>query len=213
MNDMKKQQKYDWRKQEKEIYPSGKKLSILNLGPQRFITISGTGNPNEEEFSKKVGALYALSYTIKMAPKKNGHFPGAFDYSVYPLEGFWTLRDPKKGHTDKANLAYKIMLKQPEFVTVAVFNEALKMAEKKVEIELQNKLQLEEISEGLIAQLVHQGSFDSEPETFEKMEKLIHEEGYQRVGKEHKEIYLKDFNKTAVENLKTILRIRIEPKN
>lgn len=206
---MEKQQKYDWRKQEKEIYPARKKLSILRLPKQRFITISGIGNFNDEDFGQRVSALYALSYIIKMAPRKEIHFADAFDYGVYPLEEIWSLVDVEKGVKDKSNFAYKIMLKQPDFITAAVFKEALKIAEKKIDSPLIDELILEDLEEGLVAQLVHVGSFDKEQETFEKLTQLLKEQGYYRTEKEHKEIYLKDFNKTAPENMKTILRVNI----
>ena len=32
--------------------------------------IKGKGNPNSEEFSKKIGVLYSLAYAIRMMPKQ-----------------------------------------------------------------------------------------------------------------------------------------------
>lgn len=208
---MEKKQKYEWKKVEKEIYPTGKKPIISQLPAQTFITIEGEGNPNEPAFGEKVSALYSLAYAIKMAPKKGIHFPDAFDYAVYPLEGFWSLKDPiEDSPLDKSKLVYKIMLKQPNFVTPEVFAEALKLSEKKVSTLLLNQLQLETVEEGLVGQILHKGSFESEPESFGKLAEYLKENGYQRISKDHKEIYLNDFNRTAVENLKTILRVRIE---
>lgn len=208
---MEKQTKYEWKKSEKEIYPTRMKPIISQLPAQTFITISGAGNPNEKAFGEKVSGLYTLAYTIKMAPKKGIVFPGAFDYAVYPLEGFWSLKDPLlDSPLDKSKLTYKIMLKQPEFVTPEVFEEALKLSQKKLSTALQNQLHLETIEEGIVGQILHKGSFDSEPESFEKLANFLEGQGYQRTSKEHKEIYLNDFNKTAVENLKTILRVSIE---
>lgn len=211
---MEKKQKHEWKKAEKEIYPTRKKPMISKIPSQTFITIEGEGNPNEAVFGEKVSALFTLAYTIKMAPKKEIYFPGAFDYAVYPLEGFWSLKDiNKEGELDKSNLIYKIMLKQPSFVTPEVFSEALKMSEKKVSLDLRNQLKLEEIEEGLVGQILHVGSFDSESDSFKRLEEFLEQEGYQRTSKNHKEIYLNDFNKTAVENLKTILRVEIERNN
>lgn len=208
---MEKKAKYEWRKVEKNIYPTGKKPAIIQLPAQKFITITGEGDPNEAAFGEKVSALYALAYTIRMAPKKEIHFPGAFEYTVYPLEGFWSLKNPVENQPlDKSKLTYKIMLKQPDFVTAGVFETALTLCEKKIPMTLRNQLRLETIEEGVVGQILHTGSFESEPESFEKLVDFLKREGYQRTSKNHKEIYLNDFNKTAVANLKTILRVTIE---
>ena len=45
--------KYEWRKQEKELYGEKKpKLVLVDAPKQKFITIKEQGNPNEEDFSK-----------------------------------------------------------------------------------------------------------------------------------------------------------------
>ncbi|MDR3584238.1 MAG: hypothetical protein P4L59_02800 [Desulfosporosinus sp.] len=49
------------------------------------------GNPNDQEFSDAIGALYSLAYAVKMLPKKGVMPEGYFDYTVYPLEGVWNL--------------------------------------------------------------------------------------------------------------------------
>lgn len=203
--------KYEWRKEEKSIYPSGKKPSIVTLPTQTFITISGQGNPNTEAFGEHIAALYAMSYTIKMAPKKDIHFPGAFDYTVYPLEGFWTLPDGyNKAEVDKDQLIYKIMLKQPDFVTQAVFDQAFEMAKSKIPVDLQSELRLETIDESEVGMILHVGSFDNEPESFAKLAEFLAAEGYERTSKAHKEIYLSDFRRVAEEKRKTILRVTIK---
>jgi len=61
-----------------------------------------------------------------------------------------------------------------------------------------------------VAQILHIGSYDDEPETFEKLALFIKEKGYRRTSKEHKEIYMSDPRRTAPEKLKTILRVTVE---
>jgi len=61
------------------------KPEIIIVPEQKFLMIEGTGNPNDEEFSEKIGILYSLSYAIRMMPKQ-GYIPdGYFEYTVYPL--------------------------------------------------------------------------------------------------------------------------------
>src|SRR5690554_6941398 len=89
-----------------------------------FICIDGKGNPNNEDFQKRIEVLYTLSYAIRMSPRKGINIPGYFEYTVYPLEGFWDLTE--KGRKSevllKDELVYAIMIKQPSFVTKEVFD-------------------------------------------------------------------------------------------
>ncbi|EUJ25764.1 GyrI-like domain-containing protein [Listeria cornellensis] len=103
---------------------------IIDLGPMTYITIRGKGNPNNPLFSELVTALYATSYAIKMMPKKGITPEGYYDYTVFPLEGFWSL-EPGSLVFDKDKLTYKIMLRQPDFITPELFEIAKEKATKK----------------------------------------------------------------------------------
>lgn len=60
--------------------------------------------------------------------------------------------------------------------------------------------------------MLHTGSYDDEPATFEIMKQYCHENGYIRTKRSHKEIYLNDARKTPKEKLKTTLRFEIALK-
>ena len=64
----------------------------------------------------------------------------------------------------------------------------------------------EEMEDGLCVQMMHTGTFDSEPLSFAKMDAYLTAQGLVRKSKIHKEIYLSDFRKTDPEKLKTVLR-------
>ncbi|WP_430535481.1 GyrI-like domain-containing protein [Listeria rocourtiae] len=203
--------KYEWRKQDKNIYLPKAKPEIIDLEPMTYITIQGKGNPNHPLFSALVTALYATSYAIKMMPKKGETPEGYYDYTVFPLEGFWSL-EPGSLTFDKEKLTYKIMLRQPDFITPELFEMAKEKAAKKVAREHLDQLKLEEITEGLNLQMLHMGSFDDEEASFAKMEAFCEENNLERLSKNHKEIYLSDFKKVAPEKLKTTLRFEIKYK-
>lgn len=203
--------KYEWRKAEKDIYGVKSKPQLADIPKQQFLTIKGQGNPNSPEFAEKIGALYALSYTLKMMPRKNVEIEGYFDYTVYPLEGTWTMPDDfGGGEINKDLLIYEIMIKQPEFITEGLVVLAKEMSKKKVEIELLNQVEFKIIEEDSIVQILHVGDFDSEYISFEKINEFCIENNLKRTSMAHKEIYLSDFRKVAPEKLKTILRVNIE---
>ena len=85
--------KHEYKKHEKELYCPKDKPQVLNVGKQKFFCIKGKGNPNDADFSERVGVLYSLAYAVRMMPK-NGFTPNDyFEYTVYPLEGVWDLTD------------------------------------------------------------------------------------------------------------------------
>lgn len=101
------------------------------------------------------------------------------------------------------------MIRQPEFVTDRVFELAReKLAKKKPGLDL-NKARLMRFTEGLCVQIMHKGSYDSEPESILKMKKFAEENGYAEdfsAKRLHHEIYLSDPRKCTPENLKTVIR-------
>lgn len=204
--------KHEWRKHEKELYvPKKNKPVILDVPSMNYLTIEGIGNPNEAMFSKKIEALYSVSYGIRMLPKKGITPAGYQEYTVYPLEGFWSLT--KEGQAEKTlnknELTYQIMLRQPEFVTAELVADIIEQTKRKKANPYLDELQFETISEGLNIQQLHEGPYDTEPETIVLMENFIEQEGYRRLSKNHKEIYLSARN-TPDEKLKTVLRFKIE---
>ena len=88
--------KQDWKKAEKEFYLPKQKPELVKIPPFKFFTISGQGNPNEKPFEENIGVLYALSYAIKMSPKKGLAPKDYLEYAVYPLEGVWDISDEAK---------------------------------------------------------------------------------------------------------------------
>ncbi len=204
--------KHDWKTEEKAIYLPKSEPVVIEVPKYKYFTLTGTGNPNNNSgFQERIEILYSLSYTIKMSPKKGTVPAGYFEYSVYPLEGVWDMT--KKGRTggaiDKDEFVYKIMIRQPDFVTPELAAQAIDAVKKKKTLPLVDAVRFEEVEDGLCVQMMHIGPFDDEPKNFEKMKAFIEASGYKRKELTHREIYLSDFRKTASEKLKTVLRYSI----
>lgn len=201
--------KFEWRKQEKELYLPKAKPTEVVVPKQKFYTISGKGNPNDPQFGEETAALYAMSYGIRMMPKNGVNPAGYFEYTVYPLEGFWTLSDEaiaEKKAFDKADLVYKIMIRQPDFVTKELALANLeKISQKKPNPNNQN-VKFETIEDGKCLQMLHVGPYDDEHKTFEVMKAYCKEHQLEQTTLAHKEIYLSDPRKVAPEKMKTVLR-------
>lgn len=206
--------KYEWKKQEKDIYLPKSKPELVNIKEAKYFCIKGKGNPNNKEFSDKISVLYQLSYTVKMMPKK-GYTPnGYFEYSVYPLEGLWDITDKGKNSDtfNKNELLYTIMIKQPDFVDEDIFNRAVDIVKMKNKNSLVDNVYFESINDGLCVQMLHIGSYDNEEESFKIMRNYIDENNLKLTTLVHREIYLSDARKTKQDKLKTVLRYRLLQK-
>ncbi len=206
--------KHEWRKKEKGIYFPKAKPELINIPTYKFITISGEGNPNSEDFGKYIGALYSVAYAIKMTYKKLDTTPSNYiDWAVYPLEGIWDIKDQAKkeftGVINKDDLVFTLMIRQPNFVDETFFNEMLEFTKNKKPNQLLEHVKFEHITEGKCVQMLHIGSYDNEAASFEIMESFAKEQNLIRQSKIHREIYLSDFRKVAEDKLKTVLRFSV----
>ena len=203
--------KYEWRKQEKNMYLPKNNPELIQIPPMKFFMIEGMGNPNDEAFSEVIAVLYSLSYAIRMMIKSGEVPEGYFEYTVFPLEGIWDLDEEgkKKEILDKDNLVYTLMIRQPDFVTKELAESVIEKTKKKKPHELLGKVKFGILEDGLCVQMMHIGSYDAEPASFKLMEKFCMDNELKRKGKNHREIYISDFRKTDPEKLNTVLRFKV----
>ena len=201
----------DFKKTEKDLYQPNVTPSIIDVPKMTFITVEGRGDPNTSaEYANAVEMLYGLSYTIKMANKT------VLEYVVPPLEGLWWSRNGRTvDYSDKDGFCWISMIRQPEFVTTKVFQDAkIALTNKKPEHDFE-KARLLELNEGLCVQIMHIGSYNSEPETVTVMEQYAVNNGFTidiTDYRRHHEIYLSDPRKVVEEKLRTVIRHPIKKR-
>jgi len=204
---------HSWRKDEKQFYLPKNKPEVISLPGFNFFTIKGKGNPNDDFFGEYIGVLYSLSYAVKMSPKQGFAPQEYYEYTVYPLEGVWDIDDEAKhnftGVVDKNSLVFNLMIRQPDFVTRGFAMEIIERTKKKKPHELLDKVDFEIIEDGKCVQMLHNGSYEKEPESFKMMETFAKEQGLKRLSHTHREIYLSDARRVAPEKLKTVLRFKV----
>ena len=213
-------EKFDYKKEYKDLYQPKTKPSIIEIPEMTFIAIDGKGDPNtSDEYKEALEILYGLSFTIKMSKMSGTQPEGYFEYVVPPLEGLWYVDDAKfdgTNITDKNRFCWISMIRQPEFVTEKVFENAKNaLAKKKRELDL-SKARLIKMTEGLCVQIMHKGTYDSEPESIAKIREFAEKSGYTEDISDtrfHHEIYLSDPRRCATENLKTVIRHPIRRNN
>ncbi len=201
--------KIDYKKDYKLLYLPKAKPEIIDVPEMKFFLIEGEGSPDNKLFRDCVEAIYGLSYAVKMSYKSDDVPAGYYEYTVFPLEGVWDLIDITKPVLDKDNFKYTLMIRQPDFVDQALFEKFLELAKAKKKSPKLADVQFVTAKEGLCMQMMHIGPFADEPTSFAEMEKFCEENGYQRLYKTHREIYLSDPRKVSSDKLKTVLRFQI----
>ena len=196
--------KVDLKKKYEQFYSEKKgNISILEVPSFNYLICDGEGNPNTStDYKNAIEAIFSLSYKLKFNIKKGREI----DYGVMPLEALWWMDNMKEftyENIDKWRWCAMIM--QPNFITKELVREAMEELSQQKELLSLPKLELIEYTDGLSAQIMHLGPHADEAPTIEKLHAYIHEQGYELRGK-HREIYLNDPQRTAPENLKTIIR-------
>lgn len=208
---------FDYKKEFKEYYMPKSKPEIIEIPQMNYIAIRGKGNPNIEngEYQQAVAVLYAISYTLKMSYKGNYKIDGYFQYVVPPLEGFW-WQDGIDGvnYANKDEFNWISVIRLPDFIKREDFEWAKDEAQQKKDIDC-DKAEFLSIEEGLCVQMMHIGSYDTEPISVGMMDEYIKERGYENDinnKRLHHEIYLSDPRKTDISKLRTVIRHPIKIK-
>ena len=202
---------FDFKKEYKEFYLPKAKPSIVDVPKMNFVTVHGTGDPNEEDgaYQDALNVLYGVAYTLKMSYKTDYRIEGFFEYVVPPLEGFW-WQEGVRGvdYGDKSSFCWISCIRLPDFVTEEDFDWAIEVATVKKKADF-SSARFETIEEGLCVQCMHVGPYDDEPATVALMDVFASENGYEldlSDVRRHHEIYLSDARKVAPDKLKTVIR-------
>ena len=202
---------FDFKKEYKEFYLPKAAPELVDVPSMNYLAVRGSGDPNEEggAYQQALDVLYALAYTIKMSYKGDHKINGFFEYVVPPLEGFW-WQDGVDGvdYAHKPGFHWLSVIRLPDFVTQADFQWAREEAARKKKLDC-SAAEFLTIHEGLCVQLMHLGSYDSEPASVALMDEYLKKHGYQNDLSDtrlHHEIYLSDPRKAPPEKWKTVIR-------
>ncbi len=194
-------EKVDLVKNDKNYYSAKRKPEIREFGDSNFLTILGKGEPAGSEFTKAIEALYPLAFGIKKIYKQK-----EMDFVVSKLEGLWWVKSDKPAlEVPKSEWHWKLLIRIPDFIKVEKVEQAKSEVIQKKGIKKIEDIQFEIISEGKCVQIMHIGSYSTEPETIKLIQDLMDKSELVENGLHH-EIYLSDPRKTAPEKMKTILR-------
>jgi hypothetical protein len=196
--------KVDFKKTLKQLYIPPKEFVIVDVPEMQFVMVDGHGDPNTaQEYQDAIEALYAVAYKMKFISKKTLEK----DYTVPPLEGLWWAEDMTTFLTrEKSQWDWTMMIMTPEWISVEIFDEAVKLVRKAKDPASLDLVRLERYQEGLSVQIMHIGSYDDEGPVLAQMHSdFIPDNRFIENGKHH-EIYLSDPRRVVPEKMKTVLR-------
>ena len=208
---------FDFKKAYSEYYLPPRQPGLIELPEMRFGAVRGEGDPNAPggAYQTALELLYGVAYTLRMSPRMGRAIEGYFPYVVPPLEGLWEQKGVDGiDYARKADFHWISMIRLPDFVARADFDWAVEAAAEKKGMDF-SPVEYYSYHEGLCAQCMHLGSYDSEPETLRRILEFVETQGcapdYSGERKHH-EIYLSDPRRTKEEKRKTVLRIPVRRK-
>jgi len=200
--------KHEWRKHDR-LYSIKAQPVVVEVPGCNYLMISGKGNPNLEDFSERVGVLFACAYGVKGWYKSHCAVDSEYDdYTVYPLEGVWDTSMPDDP-LNKDNFIYTIMIKVPDFVDSIMVEQSMVKTKEQKPNDLLDQVKFGSLSDGLNVAMLHVGAFDDEPATFKIMDAYCQSNNLVRIEHSHREIYLSDARKTPDYKRKTIIRFKV----
>lgn len=198
--------KLDLYREHKQEYITPKKPALIKVGPAKYLTITGCGEPGGKAFQACVGALYSIAFMLKMEKKFAGQ-----DYRVCHLEGLWwgDSIDQPLPEAAPGTWNWKLLIRVPGFITKKDLDKTISKLKAKGKPEDLASVKLERINEGLSVQMLHVGPYGEEKKTIAEMMSLAQSKGLSFRGPHH-EIYLSDPRRVAPERLRTILRLPVQ---
>lgn len=202
-------EKLDLSKQYKAYYTATTKPTLVEIEAAKYLSILGKGDPSHSDYQTSLQALYTTAYGVKFWYKAQNQ-----DFVVAKLEGLWWFDEAQYKAVSMADAPtqiprsewqYRMLVRMPKYVTAEVVQHIKEVATTKKQIALAMQVELYEMQEGKCVQMLHVGPFDKEPESLQQIQQFSETHQLQKNGLHH-EIYLSDFNKTAPEKLRTILR-------
>jgi hypothetical protein len=192
--------------EQQRLYRARRTPELIEIPELSFLMINGHGDPNHSErYQQAVQALYAVSYALKFALKKQC----GLSYRVGPLEGLWWAQDMTEFSVQrKGDWDWTMMIRQPTEVTPELAATTARQVAAAKQLPVARELRLERFCEGPAAQVLHLGPYSAEAPTIAALHAFLHAQGRSFDGRRHKhhEIYLSDPRRTAPVRLRTIIR-------
>jgi len=203
---VKAREKLDLYKEYKDDYAAPRAPALVRTRAGQYLSVEGQGEPGGDTFVTRLGLLYNVAFTIKMANKFAGR-----DYAVCKLEGLWWGRQSSGTSfmaEPRERWRWRLLIRTPDFIGMRELAEACTTLTKRGKSPQVSDVRLQKLAEGGCVQMLHVGPYAREPESIALMERFAEEHRLTPHGLHH-EIYLSDPRRVAAARLRTILRMPV----
>ena len=181
------------------------RVRFVALPPARFLVIDGADVPGSPAYLEAIGALFATAYRLHFLLKGRG-----VNERVGMLEAlYWSTPEELLGSqpTDAAPGAphdwrWRLLIAVPDATTR---DEVAVAARSGKEGPVEERIELDEWTEGPSAQILHVGPYSDEGPTIRKLHEAIAAASLRPHGPHH-EIYLNDPHRVGEDRARTVLR-------
>jgi hypothetical protein len=187
----------------KAEYVAPREPVLLDTQPGCYLAVTGEGAPGGAVFQSRIGALYAVAFTVKMTRK----FSGRRDYTIGRLEARY-LNLGTEPMPPREQWRWQLLIRTPEFVTPAELQAAVVSLRRRGKEGDAARVTLETIAEGRCVQVLHVGPYDRVGEVIDRMAACAQAQGLKLDGPCH-EIYISDPRRVAPDAIKTIIRLPV----
>ncbi len=188
--------------------PSARYISTVDVPELKFLMIDGRIEEEQnlktsESFQEALNVISGISFTLKFMSKLNRKKP--IDYNIMPMEALWQIGD-QGDLINRGGWQWTLMAMQPKHITDEMVNNAVESLRKKQgEVPALGLIRYTNLHESLAIQIMHVGSQELIPMTFERMQDYAKHKGYELSGAYH-EIYISDPRHEHPDKERTIIR-------
>ncbi|MDM7990961.1 GyrI-like domain-containing protein [Arthrobacter sp. zg-Y877] len=203
-------EKFDLKRSYPELYaPRGGDFTLVDVPIMHYLAVDGHGDPNTSaEYSQALECLYPVAYSLKFASKDELEA----DFTVGPLEGLWRAEDPEVfTRREKSTWDWTMLIAQPEWITEDMVEAAVASVAAKKPLPGLDQLHLLTLTEGLAAQILFVGPYDTEGPVLARLHSTWMPGRGLTFNGDHHEVYLSDPRRAAPEKLRTVLRQPVRP--
>ncbi|WP_332446349.1 GyrI-like domain-containing protein [Sphaerochaeta sp.] len=194
-------QQYDLRSVYKHLYQPKTEPSVVEVPSLNYIVLDGEGDPEEDAYTQAVDILFSISDGLR---EEFGQQHRYKPFVVAPLECVWTAVEVENRRTWQ----WSAMIAQPDWVDALIFSLVRDEVAFRKGVPTEN-VRLCSLVDGLCVTLLHLGSYETENQSFEKMEAFCRQQNLTRTSASHREIYLDHPRQGDEQLLKTILRFTV----
>jgi hypothetical protein len=201
-------EKLDLYKLCRKEYATPARPTLIDTTRAHYLAILGAGTPGGQEFTERIGALYAMAFTIKMTRK----FGGLQDYVIGKLEAqYWTEDGVDPAAAPSELWHWRLLIRTPDCVEKAELRQAARKLVEKGQAVPVREVELALLDGGTCMQMLHVGPYEASCESRAQMPAMMERGGLEVSGRYH-EVYLSDPHRVAPEKLRTILRLPVRKR-